>query len=77
MPGFDKTGPTGSGPETGGKRGMCNQTEKIGGQGQGGRGPGCRRAGGEGRGLGQGGGRGRRQGQANTTADKSQNSEQK
>jgi len=60
MPGFDKTGPQGKGPVTGGGRGTCRQNEKTG-KGQG-RGQGRGRCAGSvgGRGMGQGGGVGRR-----------------
>ncbi len=59
MPGFNKTGPMGAGPMTGGARGRCNPAAAgtlppfAGGRGYG-RGPGCRRGfrGGYGRGMG-------------------------
>jgi hypothetical protein len=35
MPGFDKTGPKGMGPMTGGKRGPCNPSNRVYGHGRG------------------------------------------
>ena len=67
MPGFDRTGPMGGGPMTGGARGLCNPAtagtvRAYGGYGYGGRGLGLRRGfrGGYGpdRGWGRGYGRG-------------------
>ena len=71
MPGFDKTGPQGKGPVTGGGRGTCRQNDQAGG-GQG-------RGGGRGRkqGAGKGGGRGMGQGQRQRfAADEAQVNEQ-
>ncbi len=74
MPGFDKTGPRGEGPMTGGGRGVCNPTSGAGaypGQVQPAYGAGRPRWGmrflrglgrGLGRGFGRGGGRGRGRG---------------
>jgi len=56
MPGFDRSGPMGAGPMTGGGRGVCNRTTTAGAGGQPyGRGRGFGR--GFGRGLGRGLGR--------------------
>ncbi len=57
MPGFDRTGPRGEGPMTGGGRGMCNPAGGTGGYGGYGLGRGGMPWGG-GRGRGFGGGRG-------------------
>jgi hypothetical protein len=46
MPGFNKTGPAGKGPQTGRKMGNCNETEEI-------QTPGFGRGRGKGRGLGR------------------------
>jgi Family of unknown function (DUF5320) len=68
MPGFDRSGPDGKGPLTGGNRGLCGSNsgkdpdEFVAGQGRG-RGPGQGGAGmGRGGGAGQGGGSGRGRG---------------
>ncbi len=68
MPGFDRSGPEGKGPLTGGNRGLCGSNRVndpdafVAGQGRG-RGPGQGGAGmGRGGGSGQGGGRGLGQG---------------
>lgn len=65
MPGFDRSGPAGAGPMTGGGRGICNTTDRANTAGFGagfGPGLGCRRgrffAGGQGRGFAGGPGRG-------------------
>jgi hypothetical protein len=57
MPGFDRTGPMGAGPMTGGGRGMCNPAGRY--YGYGGFGRGRPPRGGFGRGRGMGFGRGR------------------
>lgn len=49
MPGFDRTGPTGMGPMTGGARGFCNPYGRT--LGRGGFGPGMGRGRGRGRGF--------------------------
>ena len=55
MPGYDQTGPTGSGPMTGGRRGRCTNTVDTTQVGRGqGRGVGRGQGRGQGRGLGQG-----------------------
>lgn len=81
MPGFDKTGPQGAGPMTGGGRGACRQNDQSGagmgggcGQGRGRcAGNGGGRGLGRGKGMGQGLGQGRRQ---QPTEPKSQVTEQ-
>ena len=58
MPGFDRTGPAGEGPMTGGRQGLCTGNSKAGGRRMGfGRWGGG--SGGRGRGYGRGNGRGR------------------
>ena len=55
MPGFDRSGPMGAGPMSGGSRGMCGgaYNQPAGGYGAGyGRGMGLRRSNGRGRGFG-------------------------
>jgi hypothetical protein len=63
MPNFDRTGPQGAGPMTGGARGLCGRRrgvpveDPVSGQGA----PGRQRGGGKGRGFGRGFGRSRHQ----------------